>query len=372
VLVVEAALKVMIAGGGTGGHFFSGVAVGEAFHARSSSTKVIYVGTRRGIEARVGPKEGLDVRFIDISGVRGRGLLHRLRALLQVPKAILQSISLLREENPDIVMGVGGYASGPVVLAAWLTGRCTGIVEQNSVAGTTNRFLGPFVRRIFVAFEAASAAFPRAKVHVTGNPIRAGVVELLTLESTGTVGIGQRLKLLVVGGSQGARPINEAMMDAASQLPAELHDRLYITHQTGEADCDRVRAAYEEAGLDATVTPFINAMAEAYRAADLVLCRAGALTVSELSISQRGALLVPYPHAIDNHQEKNAEVLVAAGGGEMILQKQLTGSLLVETIQRFVQQPTALQEMAWKAASLARPQAAVEVVDEMYRSIGRP
>lgn len=365
-------LKVMIAGGGTGGHFFSGVAVGEAFHARSSETQIVYVGTRRGIEARVGPKEGLDVRYIEISGVRGRGFLGRLRALLQVPKAMFQSLSLLRSEDPDIVMGVGGYASGPVVLAAWLTGRCTGIVEQNSVAGTTNRFLGPFVKRIFIAFEAAGVSFPRTKIHITGNPIRAGVVELLTLDSTGTVGIGQRLKLLVVGGSQGARPINEAMMDAVKMLPEDLQERVYITHQTGDADCERVAAAYEESGVQGKVIPFIGAMAEAYRAADVVLCRAGALTVSELSISQRGALLVPYPQAIDNHQERNAEVLVEAGGGEMILQDSLSGEMLVATLRRFIEEPRALQEMAWKSGSLARPQAAVEVVDEMYRAIGRP
>ena len=362
----------MIAGGGTGGHFFSGVAVGEALLARAAETQIVYVGTRRGIEARVGPAEGLDVRFIEISGLRGRGLAARLRALLQVPKAMWQSLLLLRHEDPDIVMGVGGYASGPVVLTAWLTGRCTAIVEQNSVAGTTNRFLGPFVRRIFVAFEAAGVAFPTQKVHVTGNPIRVGVVELLTLDSTGTVGIGQRLKLLVVGGSQGARPINEAMMDAVKLLPAGIHERLYITHQTGEADCERVRAAYDEAKVQGQVTPFIGAMAEAYRAADLVLCRAGALTVSELSISQRGALLVPYPQAIDNHQERNAEVLVEAGGGEMILQRDLNGEILVEALRRFLDNPGALQEMAWKAGTLARPQAAVEVVDELYRAIGRP
>jgi UDP-N-acetylglucosamine--N-acetylmuramyl-(pentapeptide) pyrophosphoryl-undecaprenol N-acetylglucosamine transferase len=370
--VAEASLKVIIAGGGTGGHFFSGVAVGEAFHARSVETEVVYVGTRRGIEARVGPSEGLDVRFIDISGVRGRGFLSRLRALLQLPRALLQSLALLHREKPDIVMGVGGYASGPVVLAAWLTRRCTGIVEQNSVAGTTNRVLGPFVRRIFVAFEAARAAFPRKKVHVTGNPIRAGVVELLTLDSTGTVGIGHRLKVLVVGGSQGARAINEAMMETAALLPEELRDRLYITHQTGDADCDRVTQAYEKAQVAATVTPFIDAMAEAYRAADVVLCRAGALTVSELSISRRGSLLVPYPHAIDNHQQHNAAVLVEVGGGEIIPQEELTGALLVETLSRFIAEPRALQEMAWKAGTLARPQAAVEVVDEMYRAIGRP
>jgi UDP-N-acetylglucosamine--N-acetylmuramyl-(pentapeptide) pyrophosphoryl-undecaprenol N-acetylglucosamine transferase len=162
------------------------------------------------------------------------------------------------------------------------------------------------------------------------------------------------------------------MMEAATLLPEELRARLYITHQTGETDCDRVTQAYEEARVEARVTPFIQKMAEAYRAADVVLCRAGALTVSELSISRRGSLLVPYPHAIDNHQQRNAEVLVAVGGGEMILQEELTGALLVETMTRLIAEPRTLQEMAWKAGTLARPQAAVEVVDEMYRAIGRP
>ena len=162
------------------------------------------------------------------------------------------------------------------------------------------------------------------------------------------------------------------MIEAATLLPPELRQRVQITHQTGEADCERVRAAYEGAEVSAEVTPFIHAMAEAYRTADVVVCRAGALTVSELSISRRGSLLVPYPHAIDNHQQRNAEVLVDAGGGEMILQEDLTGGRLVESLSRFIAEPRTLQEMAWNAGNLARPQAAAEVVDEMYRAIGRP
>jgi UDP-N-acetylglucosamine--N-acetylmuramyl-(pentapeptide) pyrophosphoryl-undecaprenol N-acetylglucosamine transferase len=363
---------ILIAGGGTGGHFFSGVAVGEAFAARSPQNRVVYVGTRQGIEAREGGKSGLDVRFVSVAGIAGRSLRGKLGALLRLPLALLQSVLLLWKERPVCVVGVGGYASGPVVLAARLLGFPTGIVEQNSVAGRTNRILGKFVHRVFVAFPHARGSFPEAKVRVTGNPIREGVVNLLTLESTGTVGVGDRLKLLVVGGSQGAKALNEGMMEAAGLVPDELKRRLHVTHQTGAPDEARVREAYEKAGVAAKVVPFIDAMAEAYRAADLVLCRAGALTVSELSISRRGALLVPYPHAIDNHQEWNARALVDEGGGELLPQSELSGQRIVDALRRFDGDRKKLQEMAWKAGALARPQAASEVADEMCRIAGVP
>ncbi len=364
-------MKVLIAGGGTGGHFFSGVAVGEAFLGRSPGNEVVYVGTINGIEARVGPEQGLDVRFIDIAGIKGKGMTARLKALLLVPLAMLQSARLILREKPAVVLGVGGYASGPVVLTARLLGRKTGIVEQNSVAGATNKILGHFVHRVFVAFERTVGEFPRHKVHVTGNPLREGVVQLLSLESTGTVGIGSRLKLLVLGGSQGAKPINEAMMELATVLPEGLRKALHVVHQTGLVDEERVRAAYKAAGVEASVHGFIHEMAEEYRAADLILCRAGALTVSEISMSSRGSILVPYPQAIYNHQELNARTLVDAGAGEMILQSDLSSERLVETLQRLNSDRPALQQMAWKAGTLARPEAAAEVADEMCRVAGQ-
>ncbi len=363
-------MKILIAGGGTGGHFFSGVAVGEAFLARDGTSTVVYVGTANGIEARAG--EGLDVRFIDVAGIKGKGLMSRLRAVFKLPRSLLQSMSLIWSLKPDVVMGVGGYASGPVVLAARLMGKRTGIVEQNSVAGATNKILGRIVHRVFLAFEEAGSAFPAHKVVVTGNPIRERVVQLLTLESTGTVGLGARFKLLVLGGSQGARAINEAMMGLADVVPPAFRDRLYVVHQTGKPDEERVRAAYARAGVDAEVHAFIEEMAEAYRAADLVLCRAGALTVSELSMSSRGSLLVPFPHAIYNHQELNARSLVEAGAGEILLEKDLSPQTLGDALQRLDADRKGLQAMAWKAGSLARPEAATEVVDEMYRLLGVP
>ena len=365
-------IKVLIAGGGTGGHFFSGVAVGEAVLARHEDNRVVYVGTKGGIEARVGPAQGLEVRYVNISGIKGKGLVPKLKAVLRIPVAMLQSLILILKERPGFVVGVGGYASGPVVLAARLLGLKTGVVEQNSVAGVTNRILGKFVHRVFIAFEPARSYFPPRKVLFTGNPIREGVVQLLTLESTGTVGVGNRFKLLVVGGSQGSRAINEGMMAMVAAAPQALKDVLYIVHQTGAKDELRVREAYEAAGVQAKVHPFIEAMAEAYRMADLVVCRAGALTVSELTISRRASLLIPFPYATDNHQEVNAGTLVDAGAGEMLLEKDLSGEKLLEVFQRLNADRKAIQRMAWNAGAGARPAAAAEVVDEMYKLIGRP
>jgi len=365
-------VKILIAGGGTGGHFFSGVACGEAFLTRNDDNRIVYVGTKNGIEARVGPKEGLDVRFITVSGIKGRGLVSRLMALAKLPLALLQSIGLVLKERPKIVIGVGGYASGPVLLAARLLGRKTGIVEQNSVAGATNKILGKIVHKVFVAFEPAAKEFPAHKVEITGNPIREGVVQLLTLESTGTVGVGHLRKLLVLGGSQGAHAINVAMTEAVAGMPDALKERLHITHQTGQADVDLVTKGYEAAGVKAKVVPFIQEMAEAYRFADLVVCRAGALTVSELAISRRGAILVPYPHAIYDHQTTNAKMLVDTGAGELIKQDDLLAEGLREAITRLSDSGKELQRMAWNAGELARPQAAAEVVDTMYRLTGTP
>jgi len=365
-------VKILIAGGGTGGHFFSGVAVGEAFLTRNEDNVIVYVGTRNGIEARVGPKEGLDVRFVTISGIKGKGLLSRLTALAKIPLSLLQSMALILKERPTIVIGVGGYASGPAVLAARLLGRKTAVVEQNSVAGATNRILGKVVHKVFVAFAPATKDFPPGKAEVIGNPVRERFVQLLTLESTQTVGVGARLKLLVVGGSQGAHAVNVGMIEAVAGMDDELKGRIHVTHQTGVNDVELVTKGYADAGIKSKVIPFIDDMAEAYRGADLVVCRAGAMTVSELMISRRGSLLVPLPQAIYDHQTTNAKVLVDGGAGELVVQNDQLAENLREAITRLEGDRRVLQEMAGKAGELGKPAAAAEVVDTMYRLIGRP
>jgi len=365
-------LKILIAGGGTGGHFFSGVAVGEAFLIRNEDNTVVYVGTRNGIEARVGPKEGLDVRFITVSGIKGKGLVARLSALAKLPLSLLQSMWLVLKERPAVVIGVGGYASGPVVLAARLLGRRTAVVEQNSVAGATNRILGKLVHRVFVAFPPATRDFPPGKAEVIGNPVRSRFVQMLTLESTQTVGVGEKLKVLVVGGSQGAHAVNVGMIEAVAGMPEGLRNKLHITHQTGTKDEVLVREGYEKAGVAGKATPFIDDMAAAYRFADVVVCRAGAMTVSELMISRRGSILVPLPSAIYDHQTTNAKVLVDGGAGELVAQDGQLAENLRSALTRLEGDRMALQEMAAKAGALGKPAAAAEVVDVMYRLVGRP
>jgi len=365
-------ITVLIAGGGTGGHFFSGVAVGEAFLSRNANNNIVYVGTEHGIEAREGPRLGLDVRFISVRGLRGKGLMGMLKSCFLIPYSLLQSLVLLVKVKPRIVIGVGGYASGPVVLMARLMGKATGVVEQNSVAGTTNRILGRFVHRIFIAFGKASEFFPEEKTRFTGNPIRERLLQLLTLEATGTVGLGDRLKILVLGGSQGARAINQAMSEMPVHLSPEMRRRIFVVHQTGRTDVEMVKDAYSAAEVQGNVTPFIEEMGDAYRSADLVICRAGALTISELTISRRGSVLIPFPHAVDNHQEFNARALVDAGAGEILLQKDISGPVLAETIERIGGDRRGLQEMALRAGTLAKPQAATEVCDEMHLVAGLP
>jgi len=365
-------ITVLIAGGRTGGHFFSGLAVGEAFLSRNPNNKIVYVGTEHGIEARVAPKQGLDLRFVSIRGLRGKGLMGTLKGFCLIPLALLQSMLLILKVKPKIVIGVGGYASGPVLLMARLMGKATGIVEQNSVAGTTNRILGRFVHRVFIAFDKAAEFFPREKVHFTGNPIREAVVQLLTLEATGTVGLGDRMKILVLGGSQGAHALNRAMIAMPEHLSDDLRRRLFIVHQTGRTDVETVRESYSASGVQAEVLSFIDAMGEAYRSADLVICRAGALTISELTISRRGSVLIPFPHAVDNHQEFNAQALVDVGAGELLLQDDASGEALAATIERLATNRRALQEMALRAGTLAKPQAATEVCDAMHGVAGLP
>lgn len=365
--------RVLIAGGGTGGHFFSGMAVGEAFAARDPKNQVVYVGTRSGIEARVGPREGLDVRFVRVSGLKGKGAAARVAGLLRLPLSLWDSLVLLLRLRPALVVGVGGYASGPVVMAAKLLRRPTAIVEQNSIPGFTNRVLGRVVDRVFTAFPETEAYFPRRRVVFTGNPIRRRLAETLTLENRSSPGLsaGGEVHVLAFGGSQGARSLNRAMVAMVTELPADLRGRIRLVHQTGEHDHAEVAAGYARAGFDhVEVLPFIHDMAGAYHGADLVVCRAGASTLAEVTVSRRPSVLVPYPHAIYNHQELNARSLVERGAAVMLLDRDLNGASLAGAIAGLVADPERLSRMAAAAADLGRPQAALDVVDECYRLAG--
>ena len=353
-------MKLLIAGGGTGGHLFPGIAVAEELKARGHEVR--FVGTARGIEARVLPNEGWPLDLIEVAGLKGGGLVGLLRGLFRVPRALWQSRRLLRREKPDLVIGVGGYASGPVVLAAALSGRPTAILEQNSVPGITNRMLGRVVRRVFGAFTAAAAFFPAKKFRLVGNPIRRKVRE--SLSGPKPEPKPEPEGVLVVGGSQGAHAVNELMVGAMKVLAGRGRAPA-LHHQTGPADQEAIAKAYADAGIAVEVSAFIDDMASAYRAATLAVTRAGASTLAELTVLGVPALLIPFPHAADDHQTVNARELEAQGAARVLAQRETSPEMLADAIVALLDDEPARRRMAEAARALGRPDAHVAICDEI-------
>ncbi len=360
-------MRLIIAGGGTGGHLFPGIAVAEEFLARDPENQVLFVGTEQGIEARFLPKSGYRLVCIAASGMRGKNLLHRVKGIWQLLAGYCQSRRIVREFLPDLVLGVGGYASGPLVLAAG-RGNCACFIhEQNALLGLTNRLLAKRVQRVFLSLPESVHQVPAEKALLTGNPLRRQILAALAGSTPERPRGDDAFHLLVFGGSAGAHRINMSMIEALPAL-AGSDRKLVITHQTGEQDLAVVRAAYEQYPLRARVVPFIDAMADAYRQADLVLCRAGATTIAEVTACGKACVFVPYPHATDDHQRKNAEALVSRGAGFMILDRELDGERLAGLIAELARDPARLKKAAGAAAEMARPEAARLIVDAMLAS----
>lgn len=359
------ALRVVIAGGGTGGHLFPGIALAEEIRARGG--EAIFVGTSRGIEARVVPEQGFSLELIDVAGIKGRGVSGLLRGLLRLPRAWWQSLRLLRRLRPDLVVGVGGYASGPVVATAAMLRTPTAILEQNSIPGITNRILARLVRAVFCTFPDYKARFPARKVVLTGNPIRQQILGQLVAAGEPAAAPQGPPRLFVFGGSQGARAINNAVLAALPELLARVPD-LELWHQTGAADEARVREGYAALGLGeprARVAAFLKDMATPYRWCDLVLCRAGATSLAELTAVGKPAVLVPFPQATDNHQEFNARALVEAGGAVLLRESDWTPASLADTLGGLLRSPPRLAAMAAAIRGAARPDAARTILDTM-------
>ncbi|OPY15376.1 MAG: UDP-N-acetylglucosamine--N-acetylmuramyl-(pentapeptide) pyrophosphoryl-undecaprenol N-acetylglucosamine transferase [Syntrophus sp. PtaB.Bin001] len=352
------AVRVIIAGGGTGGHLFPGVAIAEELLRRDEKNRILFVGTNRGIEKKVLKGLGFRLKMLNVEGIKGRGMIRSLLALSKLPGSLLQSMGLIRAFRPDIVIGVGGYASGPAVLAARLMGIRTAIAEQNSIPGLTNRILGRFVDRIFISFADDGKWFPPKKTLISGNPIRAAFFKgKPVVEKT-----SDKFSLLIFGGSQGAHAINQAIQTTLPFLQP-LKGVLSIVHQTGEGDCEGMSAAYETQGFQARVVPFIHDMAAAYETADLLICRAGATSIAEITAIGRAAILIPFPYAIADHQTENAKVLLKAGAAIMIPEKELVGSRLADEIINLYHNPSLLKDMAKNAANLGNIYAASDIVD---------
>lgn len=358
-------MKCVIAGGGTGGHLFPGIAIAEAFMDRETGNEVLFIGTKRGIEARVLPGGRFRLKMIHAMPIKGTSVSGTLKALWTLPKAIAEAFAVLREFRPQIVLGVGGYASGPGVLAAFLFGTKRAIHEQNVIPGMANRFLKAFSQRVFISFEGARRYFPARKTILTGNPVRKEIAASASQREKGS-----RFTLLVFGGSAGAHRINTAVMESLDWLQ-EVRPGVTFIHQTGKEDFDLVSRGYEEKGFEAEVFPFIDEMARCYRRADLVICRSGASTVAELAVCAKAAILIPYPHAAHQHQLINAQQLVDRGAAKMIRDEALNGSSLSRTILDLYRHPEERERMEEAVRQIGRPKAAEEIVDHCYRLIGQ-
>jgi UDP-N-acetylglucosamine--N-acetylmuramyl-(pentapeptide) pyrophosphoryl-undecaprenol N-acetylglucosamine transferase len=354
-------MKIIIAAGGTGGHLFPGIALAEAFKTKNETNKVLFIGTKRGMEKRILSREGFTFEAIDASSLKGKSLFDLLKSLVCIPKSIFQSIMIIKRFNPDLVIGLGGYASGPVVLAASLMGIKTAIHEQNTLPGLTNRILGKIAHLIFVSFEHALPYFPKGKTVMVGNPIRKRCLEGVLPSPSRTP-----FTLLILGGSLGSHQINRAMTDALNYLLL-IRDKIKIFHQTGESDLNLVKDAYQSKGFSAEVVTFIDQMANAYQQANLVICRAGATTLAELMVHHRASILIPYPLATDQHQHLNARALVSKHAAQMIEPDQLTAKKLAQLILDLYHQPDQLSQMGKNAGKLGRPKAAQEIVDHCYK-----
>ncbi|MBW4054626.1 MAG: undecaprenyldiphospho-muramoylpentapeptide beta-N-acetylglucosaminyltransferase [Proteobacteria bacterium] len=372
-------MKLIIAGGGTGGHLFPGIAVAEEFLSRDPANEVLFVGTERGIEARAVPAAGYPLEMISAAGIRGKGTFSQLRGTGMMVYGYAQSRKILKRFRPDMVLGVGGYASLPMVLAARGMQVPRFIHEQNAIPGLTNRLLARFATRIFITLEESASYFPSATTMLTGNPLRRQILNMIAkqaltsapLSSSGEEKLcGDKapgsFRLLVFGGSQGAHAINTAMKDALPLLK-DSPVTLSITHQTGEKECSEVTAAYRAAGVEAITTPFISDMAAEYARADLIICRAGATTIAEVTACGKACLFIPYPYAVDDHQRRNAEALLKKDACFMMLEQELTGKTLAESIRTLATDTDLVRRTGEAAFILAKLDAAKIIVDEMIQ-----
>ena len=362
--------RVMVAGGGTGGHLFPGLAVVEELRRRVPELEVRFVGTARGIEARILPDRGEALDLLDVTPLKGQGVGARFKSFARIPAAMKQASSLMRGFDPDLVLGVGGYASGPVLLSASLSGRPTAILEQNAHVGMTNRILSRFVDRAYISFEQTKEVFGGTKSRLTGNPVRHEFVEHARLALADPEGFESRARtVLIIGGSQGARKLNEDVPRALAQ--AGITERgIRVVHQTGQSMRDEVEATYAELGIPAEVVTFIDDMARAYSNAALVVARAGATTLAELCAIGRPSILVPFPFAADDHQAKNAEALEVQGASICIRESDLDVDALGNRIRSLLDDPAQRRAMSESARAHGRPDAAAAIVDDLLGWLG--
>ncbi|MER3546743.1 MAG: undecaprenyldiphospho-muramoylpentapeptide beta-N-acetylglucosaminyltransferase [Rhodanobacteraceae bacterium] len=348
----DASAPVLIMAGGTGGHIFPGLAVAEALRARA--VPVLWLGASKGMETTLVPARGIAIHAVPVSGVRGKNLLQRIASPWMLLRAVFASLRILRRENPRSVLSLGGYVAGPGGIAAWLTRKPLLVHEQNRIPGFTNRALARVAKRVLAGF---ADAFP-SNVHAewTGNPVRASIATLPAPEQRFVSRGDAPAQLLVLGGSRGARALNLRIPDALALIPEDKRPR--VLHQCGADHVEATRAAYARVQVEAQVVPFIDDMAQAYAQADLAICRAGALTLAELAAAGLGAILIPFPFAVDDHQTRNAQAFVEIGAAELVQERDFSAARFATSLQRLLSDRAKLLAMANAARTLAKPEAA--------------
>jgi len=365
---MDSPVRLMLTGGGTGGHLFPAIATAEAICKRLPGSEVLFVGTKRKMDKTTLEQYGYASCSIHSKGLKGKNLFSLLQGLLVLPVSCLEAMYHILRFRPDLVLGVGGYVTGPVGAAAKLLGKPTLIHEQNSVPGLANRKLGAIASRVCLSLPESDKWFQKEKTVLTGNPVRSTILRLS--EKKSDVTRKKNLTLLVLGGSLGAHRVNELVSGAfALGLPGL--KGVKVIHQTGPADAEEIQAVYDKNKIDAVVAPFFNDMAAIYKEADMMVSRAGATTLAELAVLGKPAVLIPYPYAADNHQEKNAEYYVQGGGAILCIEKDLTTEILAENIVKLFEDREQLQKMGEAMRRRAFPQAADHIVDECLDLLNR-
>ncbi len=347
--------KLLIAGGGTGGHVFPALAIAQEWTSRGAEREVVLVGTQRGIEMKIVPQAGLPLETLRVAGLKGKGGAKLLKNLAMLGGGLSDAFGVIRRHEPAVAFGVGGYAAGPMLLATWLKGIPNVIFEPNAEPGFTNKVLARFSKSIATGYEVSARAWGEKAV-VTGCPVRQEFFQIAEREPQ------KPLRMLVTGGSQGALPVNQAFI-AAVGLLATRKDELRIVHQTGERDYNKVKTAYERCEFTVEVVPFLTNMAERFAWADLIVCRAGAVTAAEVAAAGRAAIFIPFGRATDSHQLRNAQEMTNAGAGRVIAEPELTAERLTNEIFSLLDQPQEIGKMAGKARGLAHPTAARDIVN---------
>lgn len=352
-------IRLLLTGGGTGGHLFPAVATAQEFRRQRPETEILFVGTRRKMDTESLTRYGFNSESIVSYGLKGKSIIQLLKAVATLPLSYVQAVRIIKKFRPDVILGVGGYVTGPVVAAGRGCGVPTLIHEQNSVPGLANRKLAKIVDSICLSLPGSEVCFPAGKIVHTGNPVRKKILDLVGIDNTAKSG---KLSLLVLGGSQGAHMVNNLVAEAFLLKDHRLFAKIDLVHQTGEKDAANIKEIYEKAGVKAQVKPFFEKMDEVYAGADLLVTRAGATTLSEIAVLGKPAILIPYPHAADNHQSKNGEYYVRGGGALMYQEKDLSAAVLAKCIDDMVSDSEKLARMGAAMRNLSFPDAAKKIV----------